>query len=141
MTLPRNANIGGWSTGRLQLSLFIQDFMSDGQPTWGYAIYSAYREAMAKEPTRKSGKKRKAIGFAAFANYMYMFRRLGLIEYVTDTAGVIQASDPKRGNVDEPWVDDPATGTKGGAKRQLIRMVPGKESDPAWSNPRRALYG
>ena len=141
MTLPHNPNVGGWSPGRLQLSLFIQDFLSGGKVTWAYEIYSAYREAVFSEPTRRGGKKRKAISYAAFSNYMYMFRRLGLIEYVTDDTGAIQAEDPKRGNVDEPWVDDPAAGTRGGAKRQMIRMVSGKESDSAWSNPRRALYG
>ena len=141
MTLPRQPSVGGWSPGRLQLSLFIQDFLIGGRVSWAYEIYSAYRTAVAAEPTHKKKAKRKAISYTAFSNYMYMFRRLGLIEYVRDDEGNIESEDPKRGNVDEPWVDDSAAGTKGGARRQLIRATPGRENDAAWSNPRRALYG
>jgi len=125
----------------LQLSLFIQDFLSGGKVTWAYEIYSAYRKAVFAEPTHRGGKRRKAISYAAFSNYMYMFRRLGLIENAVDSAGQPITEVPKRGNVDEDWVDDPAAGTKGGARRQMVQMVSGKESDSAWSNPRRALYG
>lgn len=142
MTLPRQPHIGGWSPGRLQLSTFIRDSLAQVEATWGYSIYSAYRKAMKEEPTRKGKKKRRAISFASFSNYMYLLRRLGLIEYVLDDDGEIVTEDPERGNVPgELWVDDEDAGIKGGAKRQLIRIVPGKVGDPAWINPRKALYG
>jgi len=138
----RQPNVGGWSPGRLQLSLFIRDFLMENPVTWAYAIYNGYRQAMKEETTHRGKRKRKAISYAAFSNYMYMFRRLDMVEYVLDEKGEQITEDPARGNVpDEPWVDDEDAGTRGGAKRTMIRIVAGKESDPAWSNPRRALYG
>jgi len=144
MALPIQPSIGGWSSGRTQLSLFIHDFMSDNPVTWAHAIYSAYRLTMKADKTRRGNRTRRAISYASFSNYMYMFRKLGLIEYVLGANGKPMEQTPEKigeGKVREPWVDDPQAKTKGGAPRFMIRMAPGTESDPAWSNPRRALYG
>ena len=56
--------------------------------------------------------------YQGFRQYIYWLRRLGLIEFV-------------RG---EPSENPVLEG------RRYYRVVPGREKDPAWRNPRQALY-
>jgi len=124
--------IGGWSLGRLQLSVFIQGYLANGQKSWAYEIYGAYRTAAEGIPLHRGKGKRKVISYHGFLNYMYMLRKLGLIEYLRDAAGEIDSEEA----VDKSGAPAPHL-----APKHFIRADMSRIGDPAWQNPHRALYG
>lgn len=132
--MARNPTIGGFSTGRIQLSLFIRDYLNGVSESWAEDIHGAYAAAVVAIPKRRGKARRKYISYLGFFSYMYMLQKLGLVEYVPgpDTA-VIPGQSIKTGPSSVPHL------TK--YKRHYVRIVADRVNDPAWSNPRRALYG
>ncbi len=128
--LPRQPKVSGWSPGRLQLSLFIRDYLADGKESWAHAIYGAYALAVLETPLHRGRGRRKVISYHGFLNYMYMLRKLGLIEYVLEDGEIKTDEALDKGGNPAPL-----------AKRQYIRAVMDRLGDPAWHNLHRALYG
>jgi len=125
--------IGGFQSKRVQLSLFVRDFLANGQESYAGEIYTAYKETAQAIPLYKSKRKRKVASYGTFRNYMWMFRTLGLIEYLRDASGEIDTEEAQmKGGV------GPAPHL---APKHYIQAVMSKISDPAWQNPARALYG
>ena len=130
MIQPRR--IGGWYPGRIQLTTFIRDFLSSGEESWAHEIYMAYKRAAEGTPLRRGKRRRKTISYHGFLNYMYMLRKLGLIEYLLTTTGEVDTEEAR----DKSGAPAPHL-----APRRFIRAVMGKINDPAWQNPHEALYG
>lgn len=124
--------IGGWSPGRLQLSLFIRDYLANGEESWAYEIYREYKKAAQAIPMHRGKGKRKVISSDGFRDYMYMLRRLGLIEYLRTTTGEIDTDEA----VDKSGAPAPHL-----APKHFIRANMSRINDPAWHNPHKALYG
>ena len=122
-------SIGGWTPGRIQLSTFIHDYLAGGQESWAFEIHPAYKAAMLATPRHRGGK-RRVISYSSFLNYMYILRKLGLIEYLRDPEGEIDT--------------EPARDLRGPpahlAPRHFIQANISRINDPAWYNPRKALY-
>ena len=123
--------IGGWTPGRIQLSTFIHDYLAGGQESWAFEIHQAYKTAMLATPRHRGGK-RRVISYSSFLNYMYILRKLGLIEYLRDPEGEIDT---------EPAQDRLGAPAPHLAPRHFIQANMSRINDPAWYNPRRALYG
>jgi len=132
---------GGWTPGRIQLSWFIHDYLENGQESWAFEIHQAYKKAIQATPRHRGGK-RKVISYSSFLNYMYILRKLGLIEYLRDLQGEIDTDEAKerlkKGETREGWE---ARNPVPLAPRHFIRANMSKIDDPAWYNPRKALYG
>ena len=132
MTLPRGRQHGGFIKP-IQLSLFIRDALADGRETWGYNLHQAYVTAARAIPTARGGK-RRVINYNGFQHYLYVLRRLGLIEYVTDEKGNLKTETPtnKRGD----WATDDGTQTGAPYIAEVIffRAVLSRINDPAWAN-------
>lgn len=128
----RLPTIGGWSPGRIQLSTFIRDYLADGQESWAYEIYLAYKKAVEAMPKRRGRGKRKVISPGGFRNYMWMLRKLGLIIYLRDRAGKIDT---------EPAVDKSGALAPHLVPKHFIQADMSRIADPAWHNPHAALYG
>jgi len=124
--------VGGWSPERIQLSPFIRDYLADGQESWSYEIYGAYKTAAQAEPLHRGRGKRKVISYHGFLNYMWMFRKLGLITYLQDPTGKIDTEEAK----DKSGAPAPHL-----APKHFIRAEMSRIGDPAWQNPHKALYG
>jgi hypothetical protein len=132
MVQRRLPKVGGWFPGRVQLSLFIRDYLSDGQESWSYEIHQAYKKAIEAIPRHRGQSKRKVISYHGFLNYMYMLRQLGLIEYLRTTTGEIDTEEAKdKGGGPAPHL----------APKHFIQANMGRINDPAWQNPHKALYG
>ena len=123
---------GGWPEGRLQLSTFIQNYLSSGEESWAYDIYRTYKKAAQDIPLRRGKRARRVISYHGFLNYMWMLRRLGLITYLRDREGEIDTEEA----VDKSGAPAPHL-----APKHFIRADMGKINDPAWGNPHKALYG
>ena len=124
--------VGGWTPGRIQLSTFIRDFLAERPGgTWAFNIHQGYKEAVLAEPRHRGGK-RRVISYHSFLNYMYILRKLGLIEYLRDEAGNISTEQAYTS------VGEPAPQLN---PRHFIRANMSRINDPAWQNPRKALYG
>lgn len=129
--MAQQPSIGGWTPGRIQLSTFIRDFLATGQESWAHEIHQAYKKAVLATPRHRGGK-RRVISYGSFLNYMYILRKLGLIEYLRDAAGEIDSEEARdRLGAPAPHL----------APRHFIQANMSKINDPAWQNPRRALYG
>ncbi len=118
----------------IQLSLFIRDAMSNGRQTHAFEIYKEYKEAVRAIPPRKKGcAKRRCISYHGFLDYMFILRKLGLIEYVKTPGGRIvhEVATTKGGDEEAAYL----------AKTNIIQIVSGQESNPAWQNPWQASYG
>lgn len=124
--------IGGWSSGRLQLSTFIRDYLSGGQESWAHEIHQAYKKEITALPKQRGKGKRKVISYSGLLNYMWMLRKLGLIEYQRTPEGEIDTEEA----TDKSGAPAPHL-----APRHFIRANMGRINDPAWNNPHRALYG
>ena len=98
--------------------------------TYAGQLYAEYKRAVQAVPPHRGKQKRKVISYKGFLVYLYMFRRLGLIEYVTDTAGERDT---------EPAFSP--GGTPLTSPRYYFQIVTARISDPAWENPWRALKG
>lgn len=125
--MERKPNVGGWSPGRLQLSLFIRDYLVDQGNSWAHAIYRAYTMAAEAIPKHRGKGPRKTANYHSFLNYMYILRQLELIELV---------SEEPRPTEDRAGQPNPQL-----SRRRYYRAAPGRLGDPAWNNPRKALYG
>lgn len=123
--MQRIPNVGGWSPGRIQLSLFIRDFLADGEESWANEIYTAYKKAVEALPRHRGRGKRKVISYHNFLNYMYMLRKLGLIDYLR-TDGEIDTEVSSK-----PYL----------APKHFIQADMSRIGDPTWNNPHKALYG
>ena len=128
----RDKAIGGWSEGRVQLSHFIRDYLSERNESWAQYIHSAYAATITDIPRQRGKVKRKHISYHGFLVYMNMLRRLGLIEYVEgpDTEAV-PGQMIKTEESDAPQLS---------AKRHYVKIVDDRIDDSAWNNPRLALY-
>jgi len=124
----------------IQLSLYIRDQLAAGAEFWGNELYSMYKEAIqkayraideARPPKRRKGK-RKIISYAGFRIYLYVLRRLGLIEYILED-GEIKGDVPllKDGITDAPFL----------SKTHYFRAVISRINDPAWQNIWQAYKG
>lgn len=105
--------------------------MAKGE-SWSQDIYGAYVAAVSIIPRQRGKARRTHINYQGFLTYAYMLRRLGLIEYIpgADTLEVpgeaIKTDVPYNPNLI--------------SKRHYVRLVPDRLGDPAWNNPRLALY-
>jgi len=134
--------VGGYAQP-FQLSLFIRDYLADGRETWAFDLYRAYRELVDSTPySKKKQRSRKrpdgsvylksgrhCISYAGFRSKLYMARKAGLIEYVLNADGTVK---------EEPAVDTAGNYAPHLAKTRFLRIVPGREGDPGWSNLQRA---
>lgn len=129
---------GGWPEGRLQLSLFIKDFLADREDSWAQEIYSSYKTAAEQQPKRRGKGKRKTSSYHSFLVYMTILRRLGLIEYVPGPdSEAVSGLSIKTEETDAPWLEIDGRPPK----RHYVRAVTGSLGDPAWNNPQKALRG
>lgn len=129
--MVQQPTIGGWTPGRIQLSTFIRDYLADGEESWAHEIHQAYKEAVLATPLHRGGK-RKVISYHGFLNYMWVLRKLGLIEYLRDAAGNIDIEEARdRLGAPAPQLNP----------RHFIQANINRINDPAWQNPRKALYG
>lgn len=133
MVTPRSRKKGGFIKP-IQLSLFIRDQLVDGTETWGYDLYKMYKETAQAIPTARKTK-RKVISYNGFQHYLYVLRRLGLIEYVTTPDGeILSDTAHEKGGPDAA----PAPQL---APTRFFRAVPGRLGDPAWGNIWKAYEG
>ena len=108
----------------VQLSTWIRDQLADGRETHAYALYGDYVTLMKELPLARKRGRRSLIKPESFRNYLYILRRLGLIQYVID---------PSTGKPREEMALD-----KGGnpapqmAMRLYIRANMARIGDPAW---------
>lgn len=135
MTLPVSRGRGGFQKP-IQLSLFIRDELADGRETWAQQLYGDYTDAVEKIPLKvrqvrgkpgrpRIGAKRQVISYEGFRNYLYVMRRLGLIEYVTTPTGEILTEQAlNKGGQPAPYL----------AERRYFRANPSELDNPAWSN-------
>jgi len=137
--------VGGYAQP-FQLSLFIRDYLVGRGETWAFDIYRAYLELVDSIPySKKKQRSRKRpdgsvysksgrihMSYAGFRSKLYMARKAGLIEYVLNADGTIR---------EEPAVDTAGNYAPHLAKTKFLRIVPGREDDPGWSNLKRAAYG
>lgn len=124
--------IGGWYLGRIQLSTFVRDFLSNGEESWAHEIYMAYKRAAEGVPLQRGKGKRKVISYHGFLDYMYMLRKLGLIEYLMTATGEVDTEEATGGGgVSAPYL----------APKRFIKAVISRINDPAWQNPHQVLYG
>ena len=118
----------------VQLSLYIRDQLADGRETWAQQLYGDY--VTAAQSTRlkvrqrligrpRIGAKRQIISYEGFRSYLYVMRRLGLVEYVTTPTGEIQTEPAEgKGGQPAPYL----------AERRYFRANPGELGNPAWAN-------
>jgi len=150
MTLPRKPRRGGFHRP-VKLGLFIRDYLLQVPEAGTHEIYRAYKEevqATAYPPIKTStrtvrtkivgGKtkkerlprytqrrdKRRTISYEGFRKYIYILKRLGLIE---ETGGTNPAlgSYPEAGGILAPV--------------KLLRIVDASQEE-AWNDPWEALY-
>lgn len=129
---PLSRSKGGFQRP-IQLSVFMRDQLSSGLETYGLALYEDYKTAMQSIPAKQGRAKRRVISYGGFRTYLYVFRRLGLIEYVTDAKGKIKeevAMDSSHAK-DAPYL----------MPRKYFRAAPGRLDDSAWINPWFAYRG
>ncbi len=119
--------IGGFAPGRIQLSIFIRDYLTSNLDSWSQEIHTAYKTAVLTQPKHRGKGPRKICSYHTFLGYMYMLRQLGLVTYLRDTSGEIESEEAEN----RPYL----------AQKHFVQAVPEKLSDPAWQNPHRALYG
>ncbi|MBU1067769.1 hypothetical protein KKE60_08285 [Patescibacteria group bacterium] len=127
MTQPQRPKVGGFAPGRIQLSLFIRDYLTTNLDSYAMEIYTAYKQAVLAQPKNRGKGPRKVSSYHSFLGYMFMLRRLGLVTYLRDTAGEVETEEAEN----RPYL----------APKHFIQAVPEKLSDPGWQNPHRALYG
>ena len=125
--MTQQPNIGGFAPGRIQLSLFIRDYLTTNLDSYAQQIYTAYKTAVLAQPKNRGKGQRKVSSYHSFLGYMFMLRKLGLISYLRDPEGEVE-SEAAEGR---PYL----------APKHFLQEVPEKLSDPAWQNPHRALYG
>lgn len=120
---------GGWQPGRISLGVFVWGFLRNGAETWAAELYGAYRDAVQAKPLKKGRRRRRVMSFGGFQTYLYMMRRLNLIEYTGE----------KRFPAARPWI--PGTVQPGPAKGKAIigkpsilifRAVPGNINNSTW---------
>ena len=114
----------------IQLSTWLRDRLSDGRMVHALEVWGDYKASALAIPLVRGGK-RKPISYQGFRTYLYVLRRLGLIEYLRTPEGEIltgEAAD-KGGN--------PAPQL---ARRRYFTIVLGKASSPAWGDPFGYLY-
>lgn len=127
MTAQQQPPIGGFAPGRIQLSLFIRDYLTTNSDSYAQQIHTAYKTAVLGMPRRRGKGPRKVSSYHSFLGYMFMLRQLGLVTYLRDKAGEIESEEAEN----RPYL----------APKHFIQAVPEKLSDIAWQNPHRALYG
>ncbi|KKL83468.1 hypothetical protein LCGC14_1974440 [marine sediment metagenome] len=127
MTPPQQPPIGGFAPGRIQLSLFIRDYLTSNSDSYAMQIYTAYKTAVLAQPKHRGKGPRKVSSYHSFLGHMFMLRQLGLISYLRDPAGEIESEEAEN----RPYL----------APKHFLQAVPEKLSDIAWQNPHRALYG
>jgi len=106
-------------------SLFIRDYLAEIYPRadYVYSIFLKFKKSLAEWRERRGRPRGFRRGsYQNFCNYFYWLRRLGLVELVKTE----RAANPR-------------------SKMRLVgrsyyRIVPERKDDPAWANPRRALY-
>ena len=126
MTLPRARKRGGF-VKPIQLSIFIRDQLTGGVETWGYDLYKMYKEAAQAIPTARKTK-RKVISYNGFQHYLYVLRRLGLIEYVLTPEGeILSDTAHEKGGPDAALAPQLAP-------TRFFRAIPDRLNDPAWGN-------
>jgi hypothetical protein len=133
---------GGWTGDRLQLSTWIREQLQGGDIAWAQRLHRDYVEAMAATPLKTrartgpgrpaKGGKRKTISSEGFRMYVYILKKLGLIERV-ENPGISEEPEVrvKRGAVATRVHPDLS-------KRQFFRAVLSRLNDPAWENPQEA---
>ncbi len=127
MVQPQRPQVGGFAPGRIQLSIFIRDYLTTNLDSWAMEIYTAYKTAVLAQPKHRGKGHRKVGSYQNFRDYMFMLRQLGLVTYLRDKAGEIETEDAEN----RPYL----------VPKHFIQAVPEKLSDPGWQNPHRALYG
>ena len=127
MTQPQRPQVGGFAANRIQLSLFVRDFLTANIDSYSMQIYTAYKAAVLAQPRNRGKGPRKVSSYHSFLGHMYMLRQLGLVTYLKDTAGEVESEAAEN----RPYL----------APKLFIQAVPEKLADPGWENPHRALYG
>lgn len=125
MTIPTFVSRGGFRKP-IQLSLFIRDYLLTQGDTWGFNLYAAYKQAAQAIPRSRKKGKRHVITYPNFITYLYVLRRLGLIEYTID---------PSTGKIKEDTaVDKAGNYAPYLSKTHYFHIVAGRSGDSAWSN-------
>lgn len=126
--LPRTRQIGGHRRPIL-LSSWLYNQLSGGAEFKGQKLYAEYKKAMWSFPLVRKRGKRKVVSYNGFMHYVYILRRLGLIEYMRDAAGnIIEEEAKDKGGSPAPQL----------ARVRYFRAVPDKLGDPAWEGIREA---
>ena len=121
--MARDPSRGGFRRP-VQLSLWIRDHLSDGQETWAYRLYGDYSNEMRAIPLSRKRGLRKVMKYESFLHYLYILRRLGLIEYVTTAGGEIyQETAEDKGGTERDYL----------APRNYFRAVLSRIGDSAWN--------
>ena len=107
-------------------SVQIRDILSQKGTSYAQEIVRELRDSLKAEGPLARGGRRHLPSYAMVRVYLYLARRLGLVEYV----GQEEEAHLKDGSPAPQLVP-----------RKLIRLVAGRESDPAWSNLWQASRG
>ncbi len=128
MTLPRlNKGRGGFLKP-ISLGLFIQEQLAMGSRS-GYTLYADYKAAAQATPRARGGK-RHVINYNGFMHYLYLARRLGLVDYETNPDGsILEEEAHDKGGNPAPQL----------APSRFFRITGPGRSDSAWSNLWAAL--
>lgn len=129
MTLPRlNKGRGGFLKP-ISLGLFIQEQLAMGSRS-GYTLYADYK-ATAQAFPRARGGKRHVINYNGFMHYLYLARRLGLVDYETNPDGsILEEEAHDKGGNPAPQL----------APSRFFRITGQGRSDSAWQNLWAALH-
>ena len=98
---------------QVSTSLFIKDFLLKRGEGYSSEVHRALKSLLVAE-----GYPRRSGSYASVRQFFYWLKRLGLIRQIR-----VEPSD-------NPVLLD----------RRIYEIVPGREEDPAWINPRKALY-
>lgn len=128
MTLPRlNKGRGGFLKP-ISLGLFIQEQLAMGSRS-GSVLYADYKAAAQAFPRARGGK-RHIINYNGFMHYLYLARRLGLVDYETNPDGsILEEEAHDKGGNPAPQL----------APSRFFRITGPGRSDSAWQNLWAAL--
>jgi hypothetical protein len=135
MTMPQDPKkgrgFGGYRRPTQRVGEFIVERMAGGKANWASNLYKEYADYVKSVPfteSNKKGAKRKPMSYGTFRSYLYVARKLGLIEYVNIDGTIPKANNLVVGEDSiKPYLQ----------KRLYFQVVAGQEGSPAWQD----LYG
>jgi len=111
--------VRGWALPWIHpTGLFIRDYLKEHKVAYVYEMWNALREArLAAGLVDAEGRTRVCTYDNFMRNYIYLLKKLGLIE-------LVRKAPSKRAGAELP--------------RYYYRIVPGRENDPRWAHPQIA---